>query len=148
MTNQGYGAYSHMLDRTARRVKQYAQKRFNNENFGITLDQWLILKGLNKHNDLNQKELAELTGKDHPTLTRIVDLLCKKGLAERRLHPSDRRSFIVHLTEIGKQRVIEWTPKMAEIRKIAWQNLNQEDYDSLKRILNTIYNNLDFSKQL
>jgi len=25
----------------------------------------------------------------------------------------------------------------------AWENLTKEDYDHLKRILNTIYNNLD-----
>ena len=138
-----FGTYSYLLDRTARKVKQYAQQRFNAEKFDITIDQWLILKSLNKHNDLNQKQLAEITGKDHPTLTRIVDILCKKELTERRIHPSDRRSFIVHLTEIGKQRVIEWTPKMAEIRMKAWQNLNPEDYDNLKRILTTICDNLD-----
>jgi DNA-binding MarR family transcriptional regulator len=143
MTNQRFGTYSYLLDRTARKVKQYAQQRFNAERFDITIDQWLILKSLNKHNDLNQKQLAEITGKDHPTLTRIVDLLCKKKLTERRIHPSDRRSFIVHLTEIGKQRVTEWTPKMAEIRMKAWQNLNPEDYDNLRRILTTICDNLD-----
>lgn len=135
--------YSYLLDRTARRVKQYAQRRFNAEEFDITVDQWLILKNLNRGRDLSQSELAELTGKDHPTLTRIIDLLCKKGLTERRVHATDRRSFTVHLTEAGAANVEKWSPKVAEIRMKAWENLSEDDYENLKRILNSIYDNLD-----
>jgi DNA-binding MarR family transcriptional regulator len=59
------------------------------------------------------------------------------------MHPNDRRSFHIHLTELGKNRVAEWNPKMSEIRMKAWENLSEEDYLNLKRILNTIYTNLD-----
>ena len=143
MSTELFSTYSYLLDRTARKVKQYAQRRFNGENYGITVDQWIIIKNLNQDNYLSQSQLAEITGKDHPTLTRIIDLLCKKELTERKIHPTDRRSFNVHLTEHGKQRVLEWTPKMAEIRMKAWENLTEDDYKNLKRILDTIYTNLD-----
>ncbi|SKB39121.1 MarR family winged helix-turn-helix transcriptional regulator [Daejeonella lutea] len=143
MATELFSTYSYLLDRTARKVKQYAQRRFNAENYDITVDQWIIIKRLNQNNDLNQTQLAEITGKDTPTLTRIIDILCKKGLTERRIHATDRRCFTVHLTELGTQTVAEWTPKMAEIRMKAWENLTEEDYINLKRILDTIYNNLD-----
>ncbi len=143
MATELFSTYSYLLDRTARKVKQYAQRRFNAESYGITVDQWLIIKNLYQHNDMNQSQLAEITGKDHPTLTRIIDLLCKKELTERRIHPSDRRCFTVYLTEQGKERVMQWSPKMAEIRMKAWENLTKDDYNNLKRILDTIYNNLD-----
>ena len=143
MATEKFSTYSYLLDRTARKVKQYAQRRFNAENYDITVDQWLIIKNLNNNNDLNQSQLAEITGKDHPTLTRIIDILCKKELTERKIQPKDRRCFVIHLTDLGKQKVMEWTPKMAEIRMKAWQNLTEEDYKNLKRILDTIYKNLD-----
>jgi DNA-binding MarR family transcriptional regulator len=143
MTTEKFSTYSFLLERTARRIKQYAQQRFNNECFDITVDQWLVLKNLRNSNDLNQSELAELTGKDHPTLTRIIDLLCKKGLTERRMDVEDRRSFIIHLTKKGEENIANWSPKVAEIRMKAWENLTEEDYENLKRILNTIYNNLN-----
>ncbi len=143
MSTEKFGRYSYLLDRTARKVKQYAQNRFNDEKFDITVDQWLVLKALNGGNDLNQSELAEVTGKDHPTLTRIIDLLCKKGLTERRVHPADRRSFTVHLTEDGCLNVEKWMPRVNEIRNKAWENLSEDDYEHLKRILNTIYRNLE-----
>lgn len=143
MLNEPFQSYSHLLDRTARKVKQYAQRQFNTENFEITVDQWLVLKHLNEQSQLTQSELAELTAKDHPTLTRIIDLLCKKDLVERRVNPSDRRSFTVHLTAKGTSCVKQWSGKMAEIRMKAWENLSEEDYKHLKRILDTICNNLD-----
>lgn len=143
MTSKKFDSYSYLLDRTARRVKQYAQQRFSAGNFKITVDQWLILKNLDNDRYLKQTELAELTGKDTPTLTRIVDLLCKKGLTERVIHKTDRRSFTVHLTENGKQLMNELSPKVADIRMKAWEGLSETDYEDLKRILNKIYQNCE-----
>ncbi len=138
-----YNAYSFLLERTARRVKQYAQYQFNSRKFGITVDQWSILKSLRQHADLPQRELAEYCGKDQPTLTRIVDLLVAKKLVERRPHPLDRRSFVVHLTAIGEQTIDELTADVNEIRMQAWKNLDESDFERLKRILDTIYSNLE-----
>jgi len=134
--------YSFLLDRTARRVKQYAQATFATKGFDITVDQWMVLKNLYEYANLTQKELAERCGKDQPTLTRIVDLLIKKQLAERSVHPSDRRSFIVHLTTQGEEKVRALSPQVSSIRNKAWEHLNEHDFKELERILNTIYQNL------
>lgn len=142
MTTEQYNTYSYLLDRTNRRIKQYAQNKFKEEEFDITVDQWLILKILSLNNDKNQSELAELTGKDHPTLTRILDLLCKKNLVERRASEGDRRSFTIQLTKTGIDKQKEWAPKVAQIRNKAWENLSEKDHEELKRILNTIYQSL------
>lgn len=141
-TTEKFIAYSFLLDRTNRKIKQYAQNRFKAENFDITVDQWLIIKTLSQNNDQNQSQLAELTGKDHPTLTRILDLLVKKKMAERTASANDRRSFIIHLTTHGIQKFEEWSPIVAEIRTKAWENLSEKDYKDLKRILNNIYQSL------
>ena len=46
MTQEQFSKYSFLLDRTAKRVKQYAQRKFKLEDFDITVDQWLIMKNL------------------------------------------------------------------------------------------------------
>lgn len=48
---------------------------------------------------MSQKELSKLTEKDQATLTRIIDLLEKKKLIQRRINEQDRRSFILHVTD-------------------------------------------------
>jgi|SRR5690606_17005753 DNA-binding MarR family transcriptional regulator len=147
MATDKFSTYSLLLDRTAKRVKQYAQYCFNSGNFGVTVDQWTVLKTLGQFSDLSQKELAELCEKDQPTLTRIVDILVSKGLVERVVHPSDRRSFILHLTTSGKNKLQELNEKVVGIRMQAWKNLNEEDFENLKRILNTIYDNLELKSE-
>jgi len=112
-------------------------------DFDVTVDQWLILKNLEENGILSQTELASLVFKDHPTLTRIIDILCKKGYVERVPNPSDRRSFQLLLTDDGINKVSELKPQVANIREKAWENLGQKDFEEFKRILNTIYNNLE-----
>ncbi|WP_297335467.1 MarR family transcriptional regulator [Algoriphagus sp.] len=143
MTQEQFAKYSFLLDRTARKVKQYAQQQFKDGAFDVTVDQWLVMKNLSENGKLSQTELANLVFKDHPTLTRIVDLLSKKGYVERVPHPQDRRSFHLNLTEEGLSKVTALRPKILEIRQKAWENLSEQDFDEFKRILNTIYQNLD-----
>uniref|UniRef100_UPI003593679F MarR family winged helix-turn-helix transcriptional regulator n=1 Tax=Aquiflexum sp. TaxID=1872584 RepID=UPI003593679F len=75
--------------------------------------------------------------------TRIVDILAKKGYVERVPHPMDRRSFQLVLTDEGQSKVEELKPQIASIREKAWENLGKSDFEEFKRILNTIYNNLE-----
>ena len=142
MNEDSYNSYSFLLDRTARKVKQYAQQQFKEMGFNITVDQWLVLKHLYENEEMKQNALAELIGKDNPTLTRIIDLLCKKGLTERTLHPADRRSFIVSLTKEGMKKVEQLKPKIKGVRLKAWEGLSERDFNQFKKILNTIYQNL------
>ncbi|GAB2615147.1 MarR family winged helix-turn-helix transcriptional regulator [Belliella aquatica] len=143
MTQEQFSKYSFLLDRTARKVKQYAQQKFNQMDYDITVDQWLVLKNLAENELLSQTELAQLVFKDHPTLTRIIDILSKKGFVERIPHPQDRRSFQLHLTKEGSEKVNSLKPDVAQIREKAWENLDEKDFDEFKRILNTIYSNLE-----
>jgi len=142
-TNDPYSEYSFLLEKTQRRIKQYAQQKFTEFDFGVTVDQWVVLKQLDAHSDLSQSELAEATYKGMPTLTRIVDLLCAKGLTERVTHQQDRRKCLVHLTSEGQAKVEEMKPKVNQIRKAAWQGLQPEDFEHFRHTLNTIYQNLE-----
>lgn len=142
MNEETYNAYSFLLDRTARRVKQYAQRRFKELGFNITVDQWLVLKHLDENDEMKQNELADIIFKDNPTLTRIIDLLCDKGLTERKINPADRRSFIVKLTKEGSKKIAQLKPKVKDIRLKAWEGLTERDFNHFKKILNTIYKNL------
>lgn len=143
MTQEQFSKYSFLLDRTARRVKQYAQRKFKREDFDITVDQWLILKNLSENELMSQAEMAQILFKDQPTLTRIIDILTKKGYVERVPHPNDRRSFQLVLTQSGAEKVEELKPKVSDIRQKAWENLNEGDFEEFKRILNKIYDNLE-----
>ncbi len=143
MPREKFNQYSWVLDRTARRVKQFAQSSFSNHGIDLTVDQWSVIKTLNEQEDLTHKDLADICGKDQPTMTRIVDLLLKKGYVNRVEHPTDRRSLHIQLTTLGKEQAKNLSPLVKEFRMKAWENLTDEDFEHFTRILNTIYNNLE-----
>ena len=135
--------YGFFIERTIKKIKQKLQRKFNGLNAGITVDQWVILDSLNKEAGLSQYEIAEKTYKDAPTVTRIIDLLCKKELVERVMGENDRRRFNIFLTDKGEEKVAEMLPHVIEMQALGWGALKDEDYKQLMRILDTIFNNLD-----
>lgn len=140
--NEIYSNYSFLLEKTNKKIKQYAKQQFRALGFDVTVDQWAVLKILFENSELSQVALAELTHKDTPTLTRILDLLGQKQLVERQHDAEDRRRVRVCLTELGKKTVAEMLPEVRKIRMHAWQHLTEDDFKQFVRILNTIYDNL------
>ncbi len=143
MLKEKFNQYSFILDRTARRVKQYAQTSFSSHGIDLTVDQWTVIKTLYEAKDLTHKEIADECGKDQPTMTRIIDLLLKKGLVMRVENPNDRRSLHIQLTQMGNEQVEKLAPLVKEFRMKAWENLTDEDFQHFTRILNKIYSNLE-----
>ncbi len=143
MEDDVYSAYSFLLEKTSRRVKQYAKKAFRENNFGITVDQWVVLKHLYYHNGISQSALAESTFKGMPTLTHILDLLQGKGLLTKEADTDDRRRTKIFLTEEGHEKVKTLLPDIQKLRQKAWENLSKEDFEHFTMTLRTIYQNLE-----
>lgn len=133
--------FGFLIERTIKKIRQNLQKRFADKGVDITVDQWVILDQLNARDGMSQNELAECTYKDAPTVTRIIDILCKKELTKRVMDPNDRRRFKIMLTQEGKAVIEKALPEVYAIRKQGWQGLEDNDYEHLMRILDTIYKN-------
>ncbi len=131
-----------LLDRTIRRAKQYSQKEFVQRDFGLTVDQWVILKRISESNGVSQVEISESTYKDPAAITRIIDFLVKENLVERRMNAEDRRKFNVYLTPKGKTTVDKVLPIVVEIRKTGIRDIEQNELENLKNTLNKIYENM------
>lgn len=70
--------------------------------FGLTEQQWRVLRVLWQHEQIAFHELAGLTLIPAPSLVGVVDRLTKSGLTGRRRSDTDRRNVFVHATEQGK----------------------------------------------
>jgi DNA-binding MarR family transcriptional regulator len=132
-----------MIERSSKRMKQVCQQILKENDFNITVDQWVVLQELNQNDGQGQISLANRTFKDAPTITRIIDLLSQKGYVTRVNNPEDRRRFKICLTTEGKDLVTQVSPFIFEFRKKAYAGLNQEQMDNLKQALNHIFDNLN-----
>jgi len=123
-------------------------RKFSRQNFlkvvdDITIDQKLILQYLNDHPELNQNKIAELVFKDNASLTRMIDLMVKKGFLNRSINPDDRRRFKIELTPNGKEVLEKLAPVIVENRKKAFDGISEEELTQLKQTLNKIVSNLN-----
>ncbi len=70
---------------------------------GLSPAQMHTVEIIGHNQDMRMKELAERLGVTTGTLTVGVDKLEQLGLVERKPHESDRRSWLIVLTDKGKQ---------------------------------------------
>lgn len=110
--------------------------------YDITPEQWTVLKRVSEHDGLNQTTLGEVSSKNHPTLTRILKILERKKLIERKEHPEDRRSSLIHATENGRQLVKEIRPRLEEVFSQMISGISDEDLDIYMKVINQIQNNV------
>lgn len=138
--NKKYGAY---IDRTMKIIKLNYLQAFKAVGVDVTPEQWVLVDSLYQQNGVSQTDLANGIFKNAPTVSRIIDLLCKKGITERRRFANDRRRYKIFLTEKGKKVYEKALPKVLELREQGWQNLSEEDYETFLRIINQVFNNFE-----
>lgn len=134
--------YFYVIERTMRTAKQLSNKLFSANGFPITVDQWVILKRIHDDEGLSQAEISEHTFKDPAAITRIVDQLQKKGMAERVQDPNDRRRFNLILTTLGQKTYSEILPEVQRQRALGVEGISTEELEAMKLTLNKIYKNL------
>lgn len=135
--------YGHLLEKTAKKIKQELQKEINRLGFGITVDQWVLLLELYENGTMAQVELAERSFKDAPTITRILEILLQKGHVEKVACDDDRRKFLVELSPKGRKLVEDMLPHLVVFRRNGWNGLSMKDWDELQRILHTVFANFN-----
>lgn len=128
------------IDRTYKVVRQDLINRFQINGVDITPEQWVILSKLDEQ-DMYQTDIASMSFRDKPTVSRIVDLLVKKNLVERVQDKSDGRKFHVRITPQGLDLVERARPAVDESREVGWANLSEDEYDTLVRLLDKVFAN-------
>jgi MarR family transcriptional regulator for hemolysin len=125
-------------------VARLLKKRFeqNSQGSGLTRSQWQVLTYLAQNEGINQKGLAELIEIEPITLGRIVDKLEAMGLIERHPHPTDRRTWLLHLMPDAHTK-LEQVRELGEvIRNEALAGVSEIDRQRLLKTLQALKANL------
>ncbi|MGB5842375.1 MAG: MarR family transcriptional regulator [Brucella anthropi] len=110
---------------------------------GLTDATWVPLVHLHQTGGgLTQKELAALVGIDGSSLVRLLDILCRQGLAERRVDERDSRARLVHLTAQGEKRVAEIRQELAKGEQEMLADLSDNDIAIMLRSFDSIEHRL------
>ena len=129
----------YLIDFTTRNLRRYAANEFKKQGLDITMDQWAILNVTKDNQGISHLTLlSQVLAKDPPTLTKMIDLLCKKGYLERQLNPKDRRKWDVVITKNGIKAEANAFALVKKIRTEINSAISEEEITQLKAILHKI----------
>lgn len=122
--------------------------RFLNQNFkaagiDITKEQWTVLAVLWRQDGISQQAIADETGRDKPSTTRLLDNLEKLGYIERRPDNTDRRINNIHLTRAGINSEKRIMKAVEETFALLSAGISDKEKETIRKVFNTIYKNLE-----
>jgi len=109
---------------------------------GLSPAQMHTVEIIGHNQNMRMKELAERLGVTTGTLTVGVDKLEKLGLVERKPHESDRRSWLIVLTDEGKEMYEQHHKYHQEFTNEISRDLTLEQINNLTEQLNIILKRL------
>ena len=119
------------------------RRTFQAEGFDLTPEQWGILTRLREAEGMNQSHLGEKTFKDRHNITRILNVLEKRGCIERRADQTDKRVYRLFLTPSGLALQQRLDGIVKTHREAIFKGLDQAERESLQRIFNKIIGNIE-----
>ncbi|EUJ17466.1 MarR family winged helix-turn-helix transcriptional regulator [Listeria aquatica] len=109
----------------------------------VTPEQWTILNIIQQKAPISQKQLAELSEKDTPTVNRIIDVLLRKDLVIRKTDEVDRRKTLLSLNEKGEKLTSVLQETVEEACKKMFADFSEQDLRTFATLLNQIENNIE-----
>jgi DNA-binding MarR family transcriptional regulator len=131
----------YLLNRAGARIAQSFSEEVR--PFGITLPMWRALAALTDRDGQTVGELSGHTSIEISTLSRTLDGLQRLKLLERRRAESDGRVVTLHLTGAGRAMTRRIIPIAERYERVAVAGLSPRDVETLKRLLRTLYANMD-----
>jgi DNA-binding MarR family transcriptional regulator len=85
------------------------------EPAGITSDEYAVLSAIGVLRSTTPTELAARLRVPPTTMSRYVASFVERGLVERAPNPSDRRSYLLEMTEEGRAVIRKIVPRFRQI---------------------------------
>lgn len=123
-------------------INRAVLRGFTLSNIDITTEQWTVMACLWKEDKVTQQRLCDLTSKDKPSITRLIDNLEKRNLVTRVSDAKDRRINLIHLTSKGEQLQSKAMESIQKIAEKALHGIEDTELNVSKNVLKKIIGNL------
>ena len=131
------------LESAIKAYRRFAQARFSAAGVDMTIDQGMVLKAIHDSPDITLQQVGVVAFKDFASVTRIVQLLEKKGLLRRKPHASDGRRSTLTLTRAGESALRLSAPIAQANRRHALKGISPQEVEQLRALLTRITENCE-----
>ncbi|MGP4044406.1 MarR family winged helix-turn-helix transcriptional regulator [Streptomyces sp. 2A115] len=102
---------------------------------GMRLRYFYVLAALESGLSLSQQDLSRLLNLDPTTMVALIDEMEGAGHVERRRNPSDRRRYILHLTDGGREALERAGHAVDEVEREFLSSVPEADRERLRTLL-------------
>ena len=122
------------------RLGQEAMARFRKalRPLDLSAQHYVVLKQLEAFGASSQATLAEALGLDYSNLATVTAELSDRGLIERYRHESDRRRYVVELSEPGTELIAQADAAVAEGEEGMVRTLSEEERERFWLLLREV----------
>ena len=121
------------LDIALRKVDEIYKNEIKDLNLAVI--ECYILRQLYEQDGQMASRLAKGVGRPATSFTPLLDQLEGKGLIERRMHPSDRRSVQIYLTKQGKALREQIQTTAESVEKKLSEHIADKDWQSYQHVV-------------
>ena len=123
-------------------INRKLYRSFRKLSIDITPEQWTVLYYLWSRDGVTQQELCNVTFKDKPSMTRLIDNLEKQQLVVRSPGVKDRRINLIRLTDKGRELEVATKPLVTAIMRTALDGFSDREVEMAGRMLTKVFGNL------
>lgn len=128
----------HGMDMERRKI---VRPKFQELGLTVGEGQAKILKCLLEQGSMTQRQLADKCMLDVTTMSRTLDKLQGAGYLLRTVNPSCRRSFLICITEKGKEKAASVQKIFSDLDEQIWQGISEDEMEVLYQTLQKIMKN-------
>jgi DNA-binding MarR family transcriptional regulator len=140
MAKQKKSAAMTRLQSAARLARTSLAARLLEHGFYAGQDQ--IMLSLDRDDGQTPGQLATRIGVRPPTITKTINRLQSQGFLEKRASAQDARQAHIHLTDRGREAILDIEKAVKKTDKAAFRGLDKKDQKALAKLLARVEANL------
>jgi DNA-binding MarR family transcriptional regulator len=121
------------LHKASRQISVYLESL--DEGSGLSTAEAHLLTYLRSYAPAPVGELVRVFGIKQSTFTSMLDRLEKSGLIRRELNPGDRRSFMIHITDAGREMAARSNRQLEMFEAELRRRLRPSDIEGFRAVM-------------
>lgn len=124
------------LHKASRQISVYLEQPL--EEPGLSTSEGHLLTYLNSYAPASIAELLRVFGIKQSTFTSMLDRLEQAGLIRREMNPADRRSFLIHITDQGRQVAEQSNRVLLDLEEAIRSRVTPRDVEGFHAVMRAV----------
>lgn len=121
------------LHKASRQISVYLET--HTRELGVSPGEGHLLSYLRSYSPAPVGELVRVFGIKQSTFTSLLDRLEKAGLIRREMNPGDRRSFLIHITDSGRELAERLNRLLETLEAEIREKVSPQDMEGFRAVM-------------